>query len=70
MGCPMPREKRIGVSLSPYEQTLLAACVELCGYADQSAVLRSGGVVGARESLGRIAPERLAAIDRRYEVKP
>ena len=62
----MAREDRIGVSLSPYEKAIAAACVQLCGYPDQSSVLRIDGITGARDKLAKVAPEKLAEIDRRF----
>ena len=62
----MAREERIGVSLSEYEKAIAAGCVQLCGYVDQSAVLRALGIPGARDLLARTAPAKLAEIDRRF----
>ena len=61
------RENRPGVAISDHEKALLGAVVTGGhGYNDPPEILRIGGVRLAREILARTAPEKLAAIDRRF----
>ena len=61
------RDNRPGVAISDHEKALLAAVVTGGhGYTDTPSVLRVGGVQMAREILARTAPEKLAAIDRKF----
>jgi hypothetical protein len=55
------------VSISDHEKALLLAVVTGGhGYTDAPSVLRVGGVQMARDILARTAPEKLAAIDRKF----
>lgn len=58
--------KRVDVTLSEREAALVALAVEFGGYGDKAGALRALATQGARELLSRIAPDRLAAVDRRF----
>ena len=58
--------RRVDVTLSEHEAAIVGAAVSHGGQGDKAGALRALGVQRARTLLMEVAPEKLAAIDRKF----